>query len=72
MIHHKKYSRQQKLELIELRLLQTRTQYLATLHPIIKKLLGKRILDIYDKGGQDMLSDWKYISRQFKRLGIKV
>lgn len=72
MIKPKKYSRQQKLELIELRLLETRTRYLASLHPIVKKLLGKRILDIYDKGGQDMLSDWKFISRQFKRLGIKV
>ena len=72
MIKPKKYSRQQKLELVELRLLQTRTKYLATLHPIIKKLFGKRILDIYDKGGQDMLRDWQFLNKQFKRLNIKV
>ncbi len=29
-------------------------------------------MDIYDKGGKDMLDDWKVISKRFKKLGIKI
>ena len=72
MIKHKKYSKREQLDMVEMQLLATRTKFISSLHPIIKKLFSKYIMDIYDKGGKDMLDDWKVISKRFKKLGIKV
>ena len=72
MIKHKKYSKKEQLDMVELQLLATRTKFISSLHPIINKLFSKYIMDIYDKGGKDMLDDWKVISKRFKKLGIKV
>ena len=72
MIKHRKYSRREQLEMIELRLLETRMKFINSFNPIIKKLFMKQLLNTYDKGGQDMLDDWKWISKRFKKLNIVV
>ena len=43
MIKHRKYSRREQLEMIELRLLETRMKFINSFNPIIKKLFMKVI-----------------------------
>ena len=67
----RKYTRKEIEIMIEIRVIESRIKFKQSLHPIIRKLFGNYLVNIYNKGGDDMLADFKYFRNKFKKLGIK-
>ena len=67
----KTYTKKQRLAIVEAKLLLSNLNFYNSLNPIIRKLFGKKIMSIYAKGRDDVLDDYEYLNKQWKRLGIK-
>jgi hypothetical protein len=70
MIKKKTYTRKERLAMIDARLMLSYLKYLNALNPILRKLLGKQIMAIYAKGRDDVLNDYIYLNKRWKKLGI--
>ena len=70
-IKKKIYTRKERLAMVEARLLLSNLNFYNSLNPILRKLFGKQIMAIYAKGRDDVLDDYLYLNKQWKKLGIK-
>ena len=69
-IKKKTYTRKERFAMIDARLMSSYLKYLNSLNPILRKLFGKQIMAIYAKGRDDVLDDYIYLTKQWKKLGI--
>jgi hypothetical protein len=67
----KTYTKKQRLAIVEAKLLLSSLNFYKSFNPIVRKLFGKQIMAIYHKGRDDVLDDYEYLNKQWKKLGIK-